>query len=35
MANWFFIYLIGIVVGIALDNIFWYAYVKIKELDNE
>ena len=35
MIKLFFIYLIGIVVGIALDNLFWIGYVKHKEMTRE
>jgi hypothetical protein len=35
MINLFFVYFIGIVVGIALDNLFWIGYVKYKETTHE
>ena len=35
MINLFFVYFIGIVVGIALDNLFWIGYVKHKEMTRE
>jgi len=35
MMSLFFTYLIGVVVGITLDNLFWYGYAKMKEADDE
>mgnify|MGYP003116988347 CR=1 FL=1 len=35
MINLFFVYFIGIVVGITLDNLFWIGYVKYKEAIHE
>jgi hypothetical protein len=31
MGDVFIVYSIGVVVGIVLDNIFWYAVAKMKE----
>ena len=31
MSDAFIVYFIGVVVGIVIDNIFWYALAKIKE----
>ena len=35
MIELFFVYFIGIIVGIALDNLFWIGYVKHKEMTRE
>jgi hypothetical protein len=31
MSDAFIVYFIGVVVGIVIDNILWYALAKIKE----
>jgi len=31
MSDAFIVYFIGVVVGIVIDNIFWYALAKMKE----
>jgi len=31
--TWFIVYCIGIVVGVIIDNIFWYAVARIKEYE--
>jgi len=31
----FLTYFIGVVVGVVLDNLFWYGYAKMKEMDDE
>ena len=35
MLDWFFVYLIGVVVGIAMDNLFWIGVVKYREMIDE
>jgi hypothetical protein len=35
MMSWFFVYLIGVVVGIALDNLFWMGVAHLRQMDNE
>ena len=35
MLDWFFVYLIGVVVGIAMDNLFWIGVAKYREIAHE
>jgi len=35
MSEAFIVYILGVAVGIIIDNLFWYGYFKIKESDNE
>ncbi len=35
MMSLFLTYFIGVVVGVVLDNLFWYGYAKMKEMDDE
>jgi hypothetical protein len=35
MMSLFFTYLIGVVVGIILDNLFWYGVAKYQEMNHE
>jgi hypothetical protein len=35
MMELFFVYFIGIIVGITLDNLFWVGYAHHKEMTHE
>ena len=35
MMNWLIVYLIGITVGIVIDNLFWIGVAHFREQNNE
>ena len=35
MTSWFFVYLIGIVVGITIDNLFWIGVAHLRQTNDE
>jgi len=35
MMDWLIVYLIGIAVGIIIDNLFWIGVAHFRELNNE